>query len=335
MDLSESRNLITGPNGAGKTSILEAIYLLGSGHSFKSASLDALIQGSAADFLVVGKFNDEQRSTIGVRCGLVERDFRLSGEPVKKLTDLASRFPVQVIDPEVHQLLEAGPGRRRRFLDWGVFHVEPAFRDSWRRFTRAIKQRNAALKTSRSTPFNIWDADVVTHGGLLTEQRLRYLTSLEPYIDEIGKKLLGESVRLEYLQGWRKNLSLAEALNESRTRDRERGVTSVGPHRADLNITVGGCDAKDRVSRGQQKMLACVLMLAQQFHRASLSAGKACLLLDDPAAELDVINLRRLLDVIAELPIQLIATSLSASNLSLFDSAKKFHVERGSVKAMA
>jgi len=146
---------------------------------------------------------------------------------------------------------------------------------------------------------------------------------------------LGEEVTLEYQKGWRQSLAFSDALKESRGRDQQRAATTVGPHRAELLLKVGNEVAKDRISRGQQKLLACSLLLAQQLHRASRSAHSACLLLDDPGAELDVENLQKLLGVISELPVQLIATSLSVSDLPLFKDAKKFHVEHGSVKAVA
>jgi DNA replication and repair protein RecF len=247
---------------------------------------------------------------------------------------LAKIFPVQVIDPEIHQLLEDGPRRRRMFLDWGVFHVEQSFHESWRRFNRALKQRNAQLKSGKSN-FGVWDIELAVHGLAVTQFRQMYIQSFAAFLTDVGRRLLRAEISIEYSQGWRKNIAFSEALTESRLRDQQRGTTTVGPHRADLVLKMDGNIAKDRVSRGQQKMLACCLILAQQLHRASLSTQSACLLLDDPAAELDVDNLGRLLDLVGELPVQLIATTVNSANLSLFKNAKKFHVEHGSVKAVA
>jgi DNA replication and repair protein RecF len=112
-------------------------------------------------------------------------------------------------------------------------------------------------------------------------------------------------------------------------------MTAAGPHRADLLLKIRNLHAKDHVSRGQQKMLACVLILAQQLHRVTTGAPPACLLLDDPAAELDVDNLGKLLAAIARVPAQLVVTALTNSLLEFFPSARVFHVEHGLVQAVA
>jgi len=337
LEFSPTRNVVTGENGTGKTSLLEAIYLLGSGHSFRSAPLNSLIRAEQHHFLVVGKLDQIYGgvTTVGVRCLGVETEFSVNGRPPGSLGDLVRHFPVQVIDPEIHRLLEDGPSRRRRFIDWGVFHVEHAFQNAWRYFNRAIKQRNAALKAGSSPDLHIWDADVVRYGELIGAYRQQYLAALRPFIDEVAKRLLSFEVELEYIQGWRRNSSLLEALDESRLRDLQRGTTSVGPHRAELVLKADGHPARDRISRGQQKMLACTLILAQQRHRASLGAAPGCLLLDDPAAELDVANLGKLLEIVDSLSVQLIVTALSDFGLEILRDGKLFHVEHGTVKAMA
>jgi len=336
IELDDDRNLIIGRNGSGKTSLLEGAFVLGTGHSFKASSLDMLVQNGAQDFCSVGRFDDSaaSRPVVGIRFGKTGREIRIDGQSARGSAELAKLFPVQVIDPEVHQLLEEGPRRRRTFVDWGVFHVEQSFHDSWRRFNRALKQRNAQLKSGR-VDFGVWDTELATYGTAISESRRRYAEALTSFIAETGDQLLGQEITVEYLQGWRKNLTLPEALIEARVRDRQRLTTTVGPHRGDLVIKIDGHIAKDRVSRGQQKIVACCLLLAQQRHLVSFSTQSACLLLDDPAAELDVDNLGKLLDLVSALPVQLIATSLHPSTLSFFNSAKKFHVEHGSVKAVA
>jgi DNA replication and repair protein RecF len=220
-------------------------------------------------------------------------------------------------------------------MDWGVFHVEHAFQDAWRFFNRAIRQRNAALKSGSHAGLHIWDADLVKHGEVIHECRQRYLAALQPFVDDVAKRLLSFEVEAEYFQGWRRNICLQEALEENRLRDLQRGTTCSGPHRAELILKVDGHPARDRISRGQQKMLACTLILAQQLHRASLAVSPGCLLLDDPAAELDVVNLGKLLEIVNSLPVQLIVTALSDFGLEALKNGKLFHVEHGSIKAMA
>jgi len=336
IELDPCRNVITGPNGAGKTSILEAAFVLGSGHSFKTPALESLIKNQDMEFLVVGRFSDSSATnkTIGICCAAGRREVRVDGEPARSLASLARLFPVQVVDPEVHRLLMDGPKRRRMFLDWGTFHVEPSFHQSWRDFNRALKQRNAQLRSHRPD-FEIWDAELALHGSALGTLRQKYINALESFVASVGRRLLREEISLEYSPGWRRGLTLQEALVESRTRDQQQSTTTVGPHRADVRLKIDGYEAKDRISRGQQKLVACTLVLAQQLHRASYSTASACLLLDDPAAELDVDNLGKLLELVDELPVQIIATSIESSGLPLFKNARKFHVERGCVTTVA
>src|SRR5271165_734645 len=126
--------LINGPNASGKTSVLEAIYLLGRGRSFRTRRLDHLIRSGRERLVVFGEVElSERRVSVGVEASAAGVRAQLAGQKASSLAELALVFPVQVIDPEVHRLIEEGPSGRRRFLDWGVFHVEPGFVVYWQR----------------------------------------------------------------------------------------------------------------------------------------------------------------------------------------------------------
>ncbi len=337
LELAPDANFIFGNNASGKTSLLEAIFLMGTGHSFRTHQTNLLIRHGQPHFTTVGRvLGKNGTEVIGIRGGDDSKEARVNGEAAKSLAELALRFPVQVIDPEVHRLLEDGPNRRRKFLDWGVFHVEHHFHDAWRRYQRALRQRNAALRSKQ--PLNalrVWDQELIEQGNLVSDYRDRYLTELQPFAFRLGRELLETEIEVEHQRGWKRQCSLESALADGFTRDQMRGSTGMGPHRADLILKIANLTAKDRVSRGQQKMLACALILAQQAHRAAIGASPACLLLDDPAAELDVDNLGKLLNVVTTIPAQLVVTSLSRNVLDFFPHARMFHVEHGAVRAVA
>jgi DNA replication and repair protein RecF len=247
---------------------------------------------------------------------------------------LATLLPAQAIDPEVHRLIEGGPQERRRFLDWGVFHVEPTFVDHWRRYQRALRQRNAALRAGQGTQaVRAWDPELIESGLQVAASRRRYLESLAPAVAATAQRLLGEPLELALLQGWAADRALAEALEASWPRDVERGLTHSGPHRADLSVRFAGAPARDRVSRGQQKLAASALLLGQLRCDAALGSSVAALLVDDPAAELDAGNLERLLAEVVDLPAQLFVTALDPQNpaLSRLPEGSRFHVEHGVV----
>jgi DNA replication and repair protein RecF len=259
---------------------------------------------------------------------------RLDGRAIGGIAELSTVFPVQAIDPELHQLIKEGPQQRRRYLDWGVFHVEPSFVGTWQRFQRALRQRNAALRrNSPSEVVRAWDGELVEAGNAVAETRRRYMETLAPHVRLVGDRLLGEPVELSLAQGWAAERSLPEALDRSWARDRERGLTHVGPHRADVHIRVSDALARERVSRGQQKLVAAAMLLGQLRCDAAQGSPTAALLVDDPAAELDLRGFGALLEEILTLPLQLFVTALDSANpgIERLDMAARFHVEHGKV----
>ena len=330
--LDPNFNLFVGPNASGKTSLLEALFFLGRGRSFRTRRLDRLVRQGNDRFRIVGWAEAEGRTTVlGIGGDRKSTEIRIGGAAAGGAAELAAHFPPQIIDPEVHKLLEEGPHRRRRFLDWGVFHVEPQFLDTWQRYHRAVRQRNAALKPGPALASRVWDAEVIAAGERLDDFRRHYLGLLEPTLAAFGKTLLGLPVSLVYQRGWPVDESLSVALNRSEERDRRHGVTHVGPHRADISVRVDAQVARERVSRGQQKLLAAALTLAQLAVQEARAPGAGALLLDDPAAELDAANLGRLLALISELRVQLFVTALRPDLPGLGSPGATFHVEHGRI----
>ncbi|MGB5102662.1 MAG: DNA replication/repair protein RecF [Steroidobacteraceae bacterium] len=335
LELDGRCNLLSGQNASGKTSLLEAIFFLGRGRSFRTARSDALIQRGADSFMLTGRVRVGGRGQpLGMRVGPGGTEARFAGRPVSGIAELATVLPVQAIDPEVHRLVEGGPQERRRYLDWGVFHVEPNFVGDWRRYQRALRQRNAALRTRQpAAVVKAWDPELIEAGEHVARQRAEYLSRLQPAVASVSERLLGTRVELSLNRGWSAERSLAEAVEASWDRDVERGLTHAGPHRADIAVRFEGLLARDRVSRGQQKLAAAALLLGQLKCDAGQGSSVAALLVDDPAAELDSDNLERLLTEIDALPAQLFVTALDASNeaLRLLPAGPRFHVEHGKV----
>ena len=328
-------NLISGENASGKTSLLEAIFVLGRGRSFRTAKADRLIRKGSAAFKLTGRVRGAGGiRPLGLRFGDEGIEARYGGRPVLGLAELATILPAQAIDPEVHRLIEGGPQERRRFLDWGVFHVEPSFVEHWRRYQRVLRQRNAALRSGASPAVvRAWDRDLIESGETVAAFRARYVDVLIPHVAATAERLLGQSLEIGLMQGWAVNQPLRDSLDASWARDRERGLTHMGPHRADLSLRFAGLPVRDRISRGQQKLAASALLLGQLRCDAEQGSGVAALLVDDPAAELDAGNLERLLAEVVDLPAQLFVTALDPANSALSGLPKghRFHVEHGSV----
>jgi DNA replication and repair protein RecF len=336
LELDPRCTFIVGENGAGKTSVLEAIYVLSCGHSFRSSKQNLLIKEGAQSFLTVGRVGNTGSATvIGVQ-GFGERtDVHIGGRRTQGFAELAAVLPTQVIDPEVHRLLEDGPKARRRFIDWGVFHVEPLFLEVWRRYQKALRQRNAALRAKLPrSEIAVWDDEFSFAGTVVAEQRQRYIDGLQVFINQVAGGLLNLPVRLEHKPGWSGDTSLEQAVQAAWKKDERYLLTTVGPHRADLAVMVNGTPAKERISRGQQKLLASAMLLAQILYRMKIESDPVCLLLDDPAAELDVDNLKKLMAEIAKIPAQLVVTALDLRSIDRYLSGSMFHVKQGRVSPM-
>jgi DNA replication and repair protein RecF len=256
---------------------------------------------------------------------------RVAGRTVESLAALSEAFAVQVIEPGVHRLVEEGGYRRRRWLDWAVFHVEPQFVDLWLRYSRVLKQRNAALKTQDGT-VTVWDADLARLGEAITDARQRLMGRLELYWRAAVMRLSGLEVELHYLRGWGLEQTLAEALVASRAADEVRRQTHVGPHRADVAVRLHGRPARDVLSRGQQKLVAVAMTVAQLRLLQEVMQMTPTLLLDDPAAELDGERLQVFIDEVASLRCQLVVTSLHSGSRLFGTPESTFHMDAGRVQ---
>jgi len=337
-------NLLTGDNGSGKTSILEAIYLLGRGRSFRTRHTEQLIRHTTAELLVFGRVDSAGAETsgetyppdtvshhIGVGCTRQKGvEARIDGRDVASLAELSELLPVQVIDPGIHRLVEEGPVQRRRWLDWAVFHVEPDFVRHWQGYSRALRQRNAALRCGADP--TLWDAELVRLGELLSAARARLVQALEPYWTLALRELDAVPASLGYFQGWSREQDLAGALSAHALRDRERGTTSYGPHRFDVLLRLDGLSARETLSRGQQKLIGAAMALAMARYVATVAGRSPTLLLDDPAAELDRVHTERLLAAVAGLGGQLVVTALRVEDTPLGTPDRVFHVEHNEVK---
>jgi DNA replication and repair protein RecF len=335
LTLDPSHNYIFGPNGAGKTSILEAVFLLGRGRSFRTRQIRRLVRHGRGGLAVFGEVEDGARTRrIGVAFAHGRLDKKIDGSPASGTAALVEILPVHAIDPSSHELIQGGPSERRRFLDWGVFHVEHGYLEDWRRYRRLLGQRNAALKKGAPTAeLATWTAALAEAGESIDRSRTAYVTALGPELALRGRELLERPLALTLERGWKPDVPLADALGASESRDRVFGNTEVGPHRADLALSMDGHRVHEEASRGQQKLAAASLILAQATLFSRIR-GRSALLVDDPAAELDSAALERLLSALDTVGAQLIVTGLTPAHPAPRQGSGVFHVEHGVVRGL-
>ena len=324
-------NLIYGENASGKTSFLEALSYLGRGKSFRGASTSDLVRHGETEFVLFGEAEGTAGlHRIGVRNSREGLEVRVDGSGEGGAASLAAALPLQLIDPEVHNLVAGGPELRRRFLDWIAFHVEHDHLNTWRRFRRALKQRNAALKSRASaSAMRSWNAEFIEISQALDTSRRRALEVALGTLEDYGRELLGTEIGFDYQRGWNREKTLGEILDEGLERELQQGTSQYGPHRADLRIRYDERQARKLVSRGQQKLLASAMVLAATDTAQAALERPLLLLIDDPAAELDRNALERLMASIAGLGCQVVATSLERDSLEVPPNAAVFHVEHG------
>ncbi|MEN8820868.1 MAG: DNA replication and repair protein RecF [Abyssibacter sp.] len=320
---------LIGDNASGKTSILEAIYLLSRGVSFRGSSPSDVIRHGQAHALVVAATQQNGQSTrLAVQRSRSGFQARLDSRSDVTVLDLARAFPVQVMDPRAHRLIDEGPVHRRRMLDWGVFHVEHTFIQEWRQFQRLLRQRNAACRRGDQAQLRAWNPAFIELGERVDAARQRHLEALAgSWRQRVNTLLDGEHHPLiAYRPGWPRQLSLAEALAQSEQRELEAGYSVIGPHRADVRLQLDGRQVRHQASRGQQKALVLALLLAQLELVAESLGHSPILLIDDFSAEWGAGMRERAVAQLQQGPAQWISTWLDAPESSA-RPAQMFHVE--------
>lgn len=333
-------NEFVGVNGAGKTTVLEAAYMLSHGRSFRAVKRESLIRFGDESLSV---FAEVTRRGGTRRLGLSRRKgnwaARLDGQEVSTLAELLREVAVVCFEPGSHSLISGGAEERRRFIDWALFHVEHGYVDVATRYRRALKQRNALLRRGGSdSELDVWDTELVKAAQKLDEWRAAYVEKLSPVVSCLADEFIPElgMPSLNYQRGWGQGAELHETLNDRRSRDRELGHTSAGPHRADWRLTFARAPEREHLSRGQEKLTALVCLLAQGRLFNDQVGDWPIVCLDDLASELDLDHQRRVLAWLDGIEAQVLITGTAA--LPALDYPRRrrtmFHVEQGTVTTL-
>lgn len=335
-DFNRHLNILIGENGCGKTSILEAIYLLSTGRSFRTNNLLKTMKINAYQMAINCQLtiNDRVVSVIDYkRVAKQDRVLLLNDKSAKSMAEVAAMIPVCSIDGSSFRALSSSSQYRRKLLDWGLFHVKPEFISTWKQYNIILKQRNSLLKSTKNTAFyNTWDQMFIKAAIELNKLRQEYFNLIEPLFASFINLLLptfiekDQKVRIKFEHGFgalNKNsdnidefkLACSEKLRQSLVDDIERGYTSIGPHRADILFKVNNHNAKDVLSRGQEKVAIIAFYLAQLALISSQGEKNCIVLLDDLAAELDKQSVSRLFNELLKSTHQLILSVIDKDHL--------------------
>lgn len=328
-------NVFVGANGAGKTSVLEAAFLLSHARSFRSGAKDALLARGELQLSVFAELRhaDERVCRLGLGRSGVRWEAKADGANVA-IGQLVRECAVVCFEPGSHALIAGAAEERRRYLDWGVFHVEHDFLAGWRRYQRALKQRNSLLRASSTATdelFVPWETELAQAAQQLDRQRRSYLDLLRPKLVESVAGLLPElgSLDLRYRRGWSDEQELARQLREQRPRDLARGHTTLGAHRADWSIAFEGAPLREHLSRGQEKLTALACLLAQAELYSEHRGEWPIVCLDDLASELDQAHQAAVVAQLLSAKAQMLLTGTEIPQALQSLSARVFHVEQG------
>lgn len=288
--------VVQGGNGQGKTNLIEAVAYLATLDSFRGAPPDALVRTGSATAVV------RAEGDRGGRALLIEAEISAAGrnrtlvnsQPLRRAADLLGALRVSVFSPDDLELVKGGPSARRRYLDDALVGLHPRNAATRSDFERVLRQRNALLRQckgrldpSAEPTLDVWDAKLAATGEALADARAELVAGLEGPLGKAYDELAGApaDIASAYERSWQG--PLAPALAAARTDDVRRGLSTVGPHRDELRLTVGGLPARTHASQGEQRSMALALRLAA--HRAVTEAvgEPPVLLLDDVFSELD------------------------------------------------
>lgn len=343
IELSPGFNFFFGANGAGKTAILEAVHVLARGRSFRTAHINDLIRMGEERLVIRALGEDEHvgsQRLVLVRNRGGGTELRINGESGRRMSQVSVLFPMEVMTPSMVELVFGGPALRREWLDWGVFHVKHDYLAVLRRYVVALRQRNASLKAitmGRMKPPELesWTQEVARLGNLVDQARREHLEDMRPRVSAcLGALSSGFEVDITYRQGWPEGQELENVLGENVSREVKSGATGSGPHRGDVELRIDGQLCSGTLSRGQAKVLASALMLAQADAMRANGRRTGLFLIDDIGAELDIRHRRRLFQALVERDCQVLATSVEVPEAEVLEQCHThalFHVEQGKV----
>lgn len=348
--------LLHGPNGEGKTNLVEAILFSSTLQSHRVAGYQNLISKASESAQVTARVNHNERDLlVGIEISAKNNNrYFVNGNQVRKSSEIVGLIGTVIFAPEDLDLVRRDPSDRRNFMDQALFQLKPRLTLVKADYDRVLKQRNALLKSAKGTKspdlgtLDIWDEKLVSLGVEIIQQRLGLLVALSPLMSEFYKKLSGadEEIKLSLVSAIGEDDNLSELpddeeelselfhqrLLENRTRELERGLTLVGPHRDELLIQKDSLVAKSHASQGEAWSLALGLKLAlAALIKENSNLGDPILLLDDVFAVLDVGRRARLLEFVLSYQ-QVIVTAADKNMAPVVDWAASYMVQGGELQ---
>lgn len=335
-------NIFWGDNAQGKTNLLEAVWLFTGGRSFRGAKDAEMVGFGCEKAQLTLDFHAEDRPQQAEITIQKRRSASLNGIAQSSAAKLAGHFCAVVFSPVHLGLIKEGPEGRRRFIDAAYCQLRPAFFNTLTAYQRTLSQRNALLKSGYTAPIDslldVWDSRLAQIGSHLMQMRAKYVAKLAETASVIYDGLSGgkEQMELSYVATVTDTADYsAEAMQQSlfrqRAADVAAGFTTVGPHRDDMQVMIGGVPARLYASQGQQRSAVLALKLAEASLLKEVTGEQPVALLDDVMSELDISRQDFILHHIDGW--QVFITCCDPSPVSRLAGGKTFHVKQGVITA--
>lgn len=335
-------NIIYGENAQGKTNLIEAIYLFTGAKSFRGVRDKELIRfGCDFSRLKIDFTNKSRQQTAEIMIKN-KREVTLNGVKKKSPVLLGEELKAVIFSPVHLSMIKDGPGERRKFADSALCQIKSGYRNILKEYNKALAQRNSLLKdiafnSSLSDMLYIWDKSFAKYGAKIIYQRQKYIEALTPYAKEIFNGLSNGREDIDFVLTGAfdyKNLTLDEienkmmiALQNNRQADMIMKITTIGPHRDDIEILINGKSARKYGSQGQQRSCVLALKLAEASLLREKTQDKPIALLDDVMSELDEGRQDYILNHIKDW--QVFITCCDPASVLRLKQGKTFHINDG------
>ena len=339
---SDGLNVLFGKNAQGKTNCAEAVFYLCTGTSLRIKRDKQLIRIGAESAKIVAEV-ENRYGKVTVEADIYEnkREIRVNGTKIARNADLMGHVNSVLFSPGELRLIQDGPEERRRFMDMSISQRSPAYYTALLRYKNILDQRNVLLKNQDVSlildTLPVWDEQLCQYAAVIVKKRREFLEKLSPFAQEFHAFLTDNKEALSLrpdrkYEGEEDEIAktLMKRLENNYERDLRLGFTSVGPHRDDLDVTIGGVDAKAYASQGQTRTAALSLKLAEVQIFKEISGEYPILVLDDVMSELDLPRRKKLLKRIGEM--QTILTCTHAERVLYGAECKKIRIENGKIK---
>ena len=347
IDFHKKVNIIIGENAQGKTNVLEGLYIMSLGKSFRTSKDSEMIKfGKELARVKTLSVKDDRELSVEIAIIKNKKSIKVDGVKIKKTSELLENVYLVIFSPDDLKIVKDEPEKRRKFIDRELCQLKPVYYDNLSRYKKALNQRNFLLKEDRPDPgmLDIWDYELASYGAKLIIERERFCRKLNEISKAIHKDLTFE--REELYVSYESDIEVCQddisaqreiflkVLRETREKDIYRRTTTKGPHRDDLKIEIDGLDVRSFGSQGQQRSAALSLKLAEIKLIKEETGENPVLLLDDVLSELDRVRQRQLLTSFEDIQIFITTTELTDELRQQLPDHQVFVVEKGSVKKL-